>query len=464
MKAMSSAPIQNGELRREMMDQPLTLGDIVTNSELARRSSRAPEYQAENQALEILAQTLAHSPERVLQKLVEVAQQLCRADSAGISLLEEHGGEQVFRWEALAGVLRDHVNGTMPRNASPCGITIDRDATQLMYLPERFFPALKIEPPIVEALLVPFHVDNQPVGTVWVVTHTDHRKFDKEDERIIKTLANFAAAGWQLWKARGTAEAATISTRHDLVDSIERENQLQEQLQHSRSIGMPAVAIAHDFNNLLHIIQSYATIMEINLEDPKALAQDLDMIKQAVKEGTALTQQLLTGARKNKAQFDLISINGLIMTLPKWLDSTVPKTVTIDLALDPTDPHIEADASQLNQILLNLCVNARDAMGDTGTLQLSTRVVAGSQLRDQYSRAEDRDYVCIAVKDTGQGMDENVREHIFEPFFTTKQEGKGTGLGLSIVYGTVMSHHGFIDVETQPGHGSTFHIYLPVAH
>jgi signal transduction histidine kinase len=446
-----------------MMDQPFTLTDVVTNSELARRSSRAPEYQAENQALEILAQTLAHSPERVLQKLVEVAQELCRADSAGISLLEEHGGEQVFRWEALAGVLRDHVNGTMPRNASPCGITIDRDATQLMYLPERFFPALKIEPPIVEALLVPFHVQDQPIGTVWVVTHTDDRKFDQEDERIIKNLGNFAAAGWQLWKARRTAEAVAGSTKHDLSRSIERENQLQEQLQHSRSIGMPAVAIAHDFNNLLHIIQSYATIMEINLENPKALAQDLEMIKETVKEGTALTQQLLTGARKSKTQLKLVSINRLIMTIPKWLETTPPKTITINLSLDPTDPQIEADASQLNQVLLNLCVNARDAMGDTGVLQLSTMRIAGSRLRDQYPEAEDRDYVCIAVADRGHGMDENVREHIFEPFFTTKQEGKGTGLGLSIVYGTVMSHHGFVDVETQPGHGSTFHIYLPVA-
>jgi hypothetical protein len=156
----------NGELRREMMDQPFTLGDVVTNSELARRSPRAPNYQAEIEAMNMLAETLAHCPQALLQKLVEVAQELCRADSAGISLLEKHDDEDVFRWEALAGALKDHINGTIPRNASPCGITIDRDATQLMYLPERVFPALKIEPPIVEALLVPFHFENEPIGTV----------------------------------------------------------------------------------------------------------------------------------------------------------------------------------------------------------------------------------------------------------------------------------------------------------
>jgi hypothetical protein len=133
------------------MDQPFTLGDVVTNSHLAGRPTRAADYEAEVEAMNILAETLAHSPQTLLQKLVEVAQGLCRADSAGISLLEEHGADQAFRWKALAGVLRDHVEGTMPRNASPSGITIDRDATQLMYLPERFFPALKVEPPVVEA-------------------------------------------------------------------------------------------------------------------------------------------------------------------------------------------------------------------------------------------------------------------------------------------------------------------------
>ena len=111
------------------MDQPFTLGDVVTNSQLARRPCRAPDYEAEIQSMNILAETVAHSPQTLLQKLVEVAQELCRADSAGVSLLEKHGGKEVFKWEALAGLLKDHVNGTMPRTASPCGTTIDRDAT-----------------------------------------------------------------------------------------------------------------------------------------------------------------------------------------------------------------------------------------------------------------------------------------------------------------------------------------------
>jgi signal transduction histidine kinase len=446
------------------VDQPFTLADVVTNSELARRPFRAPDYQAESEALNMLAQTMAHSPEDVLQKLVKVAQQLCRADTAGISLLETHNGEQMFRWEALAGVLKDHVNGTMPRNASPCGTTIDRDATQLMYLPERFFPALKIEPPIVEALLVPFHIEDKPIGTVWVVTHTDDRKFDREDERIVKTLANFAAAGWQLWKRRRTAEAVTTSTKHDLLSSMEREKKLEQQLQHAHrmeSMGTLAGGIAHDFNNLLNVIQSYTTVME---NDPTSLAQYLEVIKETVKEGTALTHQLLTVARKTKVQFDSTSINRLIMTTAKWLESTLPKTITIDLELDPSVPHIQADAGQLNQVLLNLCLNARDAMGEVGHLRLSTTIMAGKELRTHFSESEDVNYVCVTISDTGPGMDESVRQHIFEPFYTTKEEGKGTGLGLSIVYGIIKSHHGFIDVDSELGRGSRFQIYLPAAH
>lgn len=149
------------------MDQPFTVDDVVTNSELLRRPSRPPDYEGENEALRTLAETMAESPQLLLQTLVEIALKLCGAGSAGISLLEKQQDQELFRWEALAGVLKDRINGTMPRYASPCGTTIDRNATQLMYLPERCFLALKIEPPIVEALLIPFSVESRPIGTVW---------------------------------------------------------------------------------------------------------------------------------------------------------------------------------------------------------------------------------------------------------------------------------------------------------
>src|SRR5687767_8329267 len=230
----------------DMNQLPLGLDDVVINSQLLNRPSRAPNYEAENQALMALARTLADAPDKILQRLAETALQLCRADTAGISLLDEKDGAEVFRWEALAGVFSDRLNATMPRNASPCGTTIDRNATQLMYMAERIFPALKSEPPIVEALLIPFHVGQKPIGTVWVVAHDERRKFDQEDERIIKTLAQFASASWQLWQARAGAEAAprtehqqaldVVATNVGLQAHLENRTRVEEQQQLNREL------------------------------------------------------------------------------------------------------------------------------------------------------------------------------------------------------------------------------------
>ena len=142
----------------------------------------------------------------------------------------------MFRWEALAGVFSDRLNATMPRHASPCGTTIDRNATQLMYMAERVFPALKSEPPVVEALLIPFHVGHKPIGTVWVVAHDERRKFDREDERIIKTLAQFASASWQLWQARAGAEAAAEDKRQQALDLAAANAALQAHIENKTTV------------------------------------------------------------------------------------------------------------------------------------------------------------------------------------------------------------------------------------
>jgi signal transduction histidine kinase len=496
------------------MTEPLTLDDVIVNSEFAHRASRPPDFAAESEALEELAQTMTDSPAAILKKLAEIALQLCSADSAGISLLEKTNGKEVFRWNAIAGVLSDRVNGTMPRDASPCGTTIDRNATLLMYLPDRFFPALRAEPPIVEVLLIPFHLDNKPIGTVWIVAHTHTRKFEREDERLVKNLTRFTTAAWQLWMAKQNAEAATIAEHAlttksavenealqdqvnkgrrreedlqalntalsaDMMQSTadlaaaneglrrgnEERNKLQEQLHQSQKmerLGSLVGGIAHDFNNLLHVLQGYVTMMRKDLRDAIKLEEWVQAIDESIKEGTSLTQQLLTVARKNKVKFESTDINRLVANMAKWLKRTLPKTITFNVNLDPGIPRIRADATQLNQVLLNLCLNAKDAMSESGNLRLSTTVVTGISLQDRFPSVEEHNYICIAVADTGMGIDEDTRERLFEPFFTTKEQEKGTGLGLSIVYSIVKSHDGFVEVNSEPGQGATFSIYLPV--
>ena len=179
------------------MGGTISLEEIDITAQLAQRPARPPDYAAENRALVHLAHEMATHPVHILQRLVETALALCRADTAGLSLLETQNGEAVFRWEALAGVFADRLNNTMPRDASPCGTTIDRNAPQLMYMAERLFPALTAVPPVVEALLLPFQVEGKPIGTVWVVAHDERRKFDREDARLVETLAQFAAAAWR---------------------------------------------------------------------------------------------------------------------------------------------------------------------------------------------------------------------------------------------------------------------------
>ncbi|MBA2251799.1 MAG: GAF domain-containing protein [Nitrospirales bacterium] len=197
-----------------------TLEGVDVKAELSRRPYRPPDYETEHRALLQLAQAMAEHPSDILQKLIDIACEICRADTAGLSLLEIQNGQELFRWEAVAGRYAGYRNHTMPRDASPCGTTVDRNTSQLMHMAERVFPALKADPPVVEALLLPFSLKGKTVGTIWVVAHDERRKFDVEDERIVTTLAQFASAAWQLWSAHG-ASAAAMSELEDKVMELE---------------------------------------------------------------------------------------------------------------------------------------------------------------------------------------------------------------------------------------------------
>ena len=235
---------------------PFRLEDVVLNSELLHRPSRPFDYEAENSALKALAQTMIDSPQTILQKLAETAHCLCHAHTAGISLLEEHDGQEVFRWKALAGVFADRLNNTMPRYASPCGTTIDSNATQLRYMAERVYPALKANPPVVEALLVPFHVDNKPIGTVWVIAHDERRKFDREDERIVKTLAQCASGTWQLWKAGADTEQRNQELEQSVRDRTREPEDTHRRLKESQVLGTLGTAAAKIIHEIVQDLKA----------------------------------------------------------------------------------------------------------------------------------------------------------------------------------------------------------------
>ena len=197
-----------------------TLDDVLITAELARRPRRSPNYAAENRALADLAEAMADSPQTILQKLVEMALDLCRADSAGISILEPGEAAGVFRWHAIAGPFASNIGGEMPREASPCGVVLDRNASVLFSYPERYFDyGMAIDPPIVETLLVPFHTKGKPVGSLWVIAHTPSRQFDAEDQRLLTSLSRFAAVAYQMTTALVATDAG-LKAKADEVRQI----------------------------------------------------------------------------------------------------------------------------------------------------------------------------------------------------------------------------------------------------
>jgi signal transduction histidine kinase/CheY-like chemotaxis protein len=236
------------------------------------------------------------------------------------------------------------------------------------------------------------------------------------------------------------------------------------QTQKMEGLGTLAGGIAHDFNNILSIILGYTNKLESSRSKPNEVPGSLKGIKEAVERGAALVQQLLTSARQTEARFSSVDLSGLVRELERMLQATFPKTIDFKLEIEPDLPPITADKSQVHQVLLNLCVNARDAMPEGGVLTLTTSLTAGTALSEMFSGVTADNYACVRVRDTGVGMTRQVKSHIFEPFFSTKERSKGTGLGLSVVYGVVNNHRGFVQVESEPGAGTTFIIYLPVKH
>jgi two-component system, chemotaxis family, CheB/CheR fusion protein len=263
----------------------------------------------------------------------------------------------------------------------------------------------------------------------------------------------------ELEKKVSELEQANRALLQDMEERKRLEDQLR-QAQKMESMGTLAAGIAHDLNNILNIIQGYTFVLGRGAESDE-IGESVEVITETTKRGAALVQQLLTLARKTETKLESINANTVIQELSNLLKETFPKSIELTLDLARRLPAIMADPNQITQVLLNLCVNARDAMPDGGRLALKTDVIDGKEL-EEYGDLKAAEYVSIEVTDTGTGMDENVQSRIFEPFFTTKETGQGTGLGLAVVYGIVKSHNGFVQVKSKPMRGTTFRLYFPV--
>jgi len=251
-----------------------------------------------------------------------------------------------------------------------------------------------------------------------------------------------------------------LCLREDITERKLLEDQLR-QAQKMESLGTLAGGIAHDFNNIIAVINGYAELAQLNPGDAAILQKSMREIKRAALRATGLVRQILTFSRKAEVRVSPLDVNQLTRDLVTLLAETFPRNIAFNLALEDKLPPLLADQNQLQQVILNLCVNARDAMPSGGTITLTTTRVEGAALPSAVQNG--RAYACLAVSDTGTGMTAEVRARIFEPFFTTKAVNQGTGLGLAVVYGIVASHEGTIEVESEVGSGSTFKVYVPLA-
>jgi signal transduction histidine kinase len=254
---------------------------------------------------------------------------------------------------------------------------------------------------------------------------------------------------------------SAIETLKDITETRNLEAQLL-QAQKMEAVGLLAGGVAHDFNNILTAIIGYGNLVQLKMKKNDPMRLHIEQILAASERAAGLTQSLLAFSRKQIINPRPVRLSDIIARLEKLLSRVIGEDIEMKIAVAPGETAVMADAGQIEQILMNLCTNARDAMQEGGILMVETeRVEFDEDYVRKHAFAKPGPYMLLSVSDTGQGMDEQTRSKIFEPFFTTKELGRGTGLGLAIVYGVVKQHNGYINVYSEPGKGTTFRLYFP---
>lgn len=272
------------------------------------------------------------------------------------------------------------------------------------------------------------------------------REFSESDIKVFQTVGQMVATEFEIQEREKEEELI----RKELF-----------QAQKMEAIGTLAGGIAHDFNNMLQGVLGYTSLLKMKVPETDPIYKPLSVIENSAERAAELTKQLLGFARKGKYIVEPLNINAVIDEVYKIISRTFDRAIDIKILPEYDLRAIEGDKSQIEHVILNLCLNARDAMPAGGLLLIETSNINAGEGDIPYPWLKTGRYVSIKIKDTGIGMDEEVKRHIFEPFFTTKE--KGTGMGLAMVYGVVKNHDGFITVDSDLGKGSTFTIYLPAA-
>lgn len=412
--------------------------DVLITRDLSERLSRGPDYATESDTLQQLAPLLAEEPDELLGRLVEIARESCRAaDSAGVGLLErDKDGGEVFRWAAVRGPMASLSGETTARNESPCNVALDLGSAQLFREPQRQFPSLRVVTlPICEALIIPLHHGGEPLGTLWVASHADDRRFDMEDARLLTSLATFTAASLRLQRHRVEAEAANAAKERLLV------------------------RVSHDLRQPLHAILGWVEMLRRGAIDPAKVRDAYEAIDQNVLMQDELLSNLLdlsaiTGGALpvDLRPVDVCAIiEGLVHRL---VPLSFSRQVTVRCDIEHPVRMAIADEQRLRQIISNLLLNAIKFTPENGHVTITVR--------------EQDDRVTINVRDTGVGVAPEFLGSMFEPFqqgtHAVSGRERGLGIGLTIVRELVAACGGTIRAHSDGvGRGTTMVVQLPIS-
>jgi len=415
------------------------LESVISTAELSRRPPHHPNHAEENRALIALARELATSPGGMLQKLAENALVLCRAHSAGISLLEK--GRKNFQWKAVAGRWAAHLGGGTPRAFGPCGTVLDRGAAMLFSHPERHFSYLAdVTPWIDEGLLLPFYVDGEGVGTIWVIAHDQSVRFDSEDLRVMTDLSAFAATAYQ----------TLLPLERKLETEVQRTQCLQETDKLQKAL---LNSLSHDLRSPLTSITGAldSVLGDWELLDVRTRRELLETARGEAKRLNQLVQNLLDMTRLeggalhlNTQQCDIQDVIGTAIN--QLGEAARQRQIAIDLATEL--PLVPLDFVLIVQVVVNLLDNALKYSESFAPVQIEAHIVA--------------DQLQVRISDRGKGIREDDLTRVFDKFYRETSAGtRGAGLGLSICKGLVETHGGRIWVERRPEGGTVAAFTLP---